>query len=86
LDLLEHGAHDIPSVIVLDLMMPLMDGRELMSRLAASDRLRRIPVVATTALPHLAQGHGFAGILAKPFELGELVDEVRRHAPARGEG
>src|SRR3954462_5227726 len=48
LELLERGAEP-PSVNLLDLMLPVMDGWELAARLRASARLCRIPVVVMTA-------------------------------------
>jgi CheY-like chemotaxis protein len=37
-----------PDLILLDLNMPVMDGREVLAELVADDRLRRIPVVVLT--------------------------------------
>ena len=45
-----------PDVIILDLMMPEMDGFEFVERLRASDEWRDIPVVVVTAMDNLARG------------------------------
>jgi signal transduction histidine kinase/CheY-like chemotaxis protein len=46
---LEAIARDRPSVILLDLVMPRMDGFELLKRLKTDDRYRQIPVIVLTA-------------------------------------
>ncbi len=47
---LEKVAEAIPSLILLDLMMPEMDGFEFVSRLRANERYRSIPIVVLTAM------------------------------------
>jgi CheY-like chemotaxis protein len=79
LSLLEGDEAELPSVILLDLMMPVMDGREVLERLAASERLRAIPVIITTAAPDQAEGRTFAALVRKPFEIEALLEEIRRH-------
>lgn len=68
-----------PDLIVSDVMMPIMDGCELLRALKAAPETRSIPVVlmsaATTLRPEdLA---GTAGFLAKPFEIAELLALVK---------
>lgn len=76
LDELVHVAS--PSLILLDLMMPVMGGPEFLRRLRAEwPRLKDVPVlvltaVATEALP------GTRGILRKPIIPDELVTAVHR--------
>jgi DNA-binding response OmpR family regulator len=80
---LAHVAADPPDLILLDVMMPEMDGIELCRRLRANERTRAIPVLMLTALDEVAdRTRGFlAGAddyLAKPFDRGELLARVRR--------
>ncbi len=69
-----------PDVMLVDLVMPVMDGAELIEALRGDATLRRIPVVLMTAasppdgLPHAD------GYLEKPFEIEDLLAAVRRHA------
>jgi CheY-like chemotaxis protein len=78
-DGLEKAIAEEPDLVLTDLMMPVMDGRELITRLRAHPDTRRIPVVAMSA-SH--EGHR-AVVLRKPFDAEELVRRVRR---ALGEG
>lgn len=68
-----------PAVILLDIMMPLVDGVEIARRLRADPSTRDIPIIAMSAITVLAEtAHGMQadGQLAKPFNLDELIDVV----------
>ena len=70
-----------PAMVLLDLSMPVMNGWQLQERLR--ERGLPIPLVFMTAGYHAqeeAERHGAAGHLAKPFELDELLQVVRRFA------
>jgi len=74
-----------PSIIVLDAMMPVMDGFETLRRLKADEALRAIPVVMLTALKReddvvSALKLGAADYLAKPFNPDELIARLARLA------
>ncbi|HSN92342.1 MAG TPA: response regulator [Anaeromyxobacteraceae bacterium] len=68
-----------PSVVLLDLMMPGMNGWEFRAEQKRDPELAGIPVVVLTALePRVAiDAEGF---IRKPFEVDELLAQVRRHA------
>ena len=73
-----------PALILLDVMMPGMDGPEVCRRLKADPRTARVPVVFLTALPPetLAARLGdcpYDDVLAKPFTLDGVLAVVRRH-------
>ena len=69
-----------PDLVVLDLVMPIMNGAELVEAVGRDAALRSVPILLmTAAMP--APGEQIppvAGYLAKPFELGELLDAVER--------
>lgn len=73
-----------PDVVVVDLMMPQMDGYEVCRRLKAEAATAGIPVVLMTARRELDQAKlqevGAAGVVFKPFEPDELAPRVRELA------
>jgi CheY-like chemotaxis protein len=79
-----------PHLILLDLMMPGMDGGEVLRRLRKDERTRTVPVVALTGVPEWLQDHRdaaaeFDAILLKPVPDGVLIQETwRLIAPVRG--
>lgn len=80
------AAAEKPSIIVLDAMMPVMDGFETLRRLKADPELKGITVVMLTALKRdedivSALKLGAADYLAKPFNPDELVVRLQRLAP-----
>lgn len=75
---------DPPNVILLDLMMPGMDGWEVYQQLKAVENTQNIPVIIITAKAqaidrvlglHIAKVDDY---IAKPFKPQELVDSVER--------
>lgn len=71
----------VPDLILLDIMMPKMKGREVCARLKANPKTQRIPVIFLTALgltDHIKGGMdlGAADYLVKPFEPDELKRRV----------
>lgn len=75
-----------PSVILLDVMMPVLDGREFLRRLRADRRWSDVPVIVMTAAPALAASEALPrheGFFAKPFELDRLLAEVHRLSAAQ---
>jgi two-component system, chemotaxis family, chemotaxis protein CheY len=72
---------EAPGLILLDLMMPVMDGHEFLAHRNADPVLAGIPVVVISAGRH-PQGSvatGAAEVLYKPFESDDLIRIVRRY-------
>lgn len=77
---------ELPSLILMDLMMPGAGGIAAVRELRGDARTARIPVLAVTAAVATVEveelrEEGFAGMLPKPFTLDELMAEVRRLLP-----
>jgi CheY-like chemotaxis protein len=70
-----------PDVVLLDLMMPGMDGFEVCQRAKADEATRLIPIIFLTAQPQpaavaRAMALGAAGYLVKPFDPVKIIDQV----------
>ena len=66
------------SLVLLDCMMPVMDGLVALQRIRAQPAWRVTPVVLMTAAPPPDGASGWDGILQKPFEVSTLFDLVHR--------
>ncbi len=79
-------AGERPCLMVLDLMMPVMNGWELRAVMRADDALAGIPVVVVSGKgripPDEEKTLAPAAVLVKPFELSELLELVARYCPA----
>jgi CheY-like chemotaxis protein len=76
------GAAPRPGVILLDLNMPLMDGREALARIKADPELRRIPVIVLTTSQSEADIYrsydlGASSYISKPVTFSALVELLR---------
>ena len=72
-----------PDLVVLDVMMPKMDGFEVLKRLQANPETRDIPVIMLTAKAQDADvfrgwSSGVSAYLTKPFNPLELITFVKR--------
>lgn len=73
---LERVQEGRPDLIVTDLMMPVMGGRELIERLRSDPETATIPIVVLSANSNLESGSADAA-LSKPFDLDVLVETVQ---------
>jgi nitrogen-specific signal transduction histidine kinase len=81
---LEEAADVNPDLILLDLIMPGMDGFEVCRRLKADDRTRHIPVIFVTAQKgRITESEGFqvgaVDYITKPFNPTVIKARVRNH-------
>lgn len=73
-----------PDLVLLDLMMPDMDGWEVYQSMRANEAMRQVPVIVLTAKAqsidkvlglHIAKVDDY---ITKPFSPGELIQSVRK--------
>jgi CheY-like chemotaxis protein len=67
-----------PCLVLLDLMMPVMDGWQVLGALREAERLGDIPVVVVSAVPSHADGA--VRVMVKPVDVEELLKAVREYA------
>ncbi|MEO1520030.1 MAG: hybrid sensor histidine kinase/response regulator [Cyanobacteria bacterium J06633_2] len=84
LEALEHVSDDPPELILLDIMMPHIDGFETCSRLKALEKTREIPIIFMTALANTESkirglSLGAVDYITKPFSHGEVLARVKTH-------
>ena len=87
-DALRRIDHWTPDVIVLDLALPRLDGRDLYFELRARTETRGIPIIVASGTDTSdLEAHSLAAILTKPVSpdvLVRAVDDAIRRAPANG--
>jgi CheY-like chemotaxis protein len=68
-----------PCLVLLDLMMPVMNGIEFLEALKAEDRLVGTRIVVVSAYDRIAQTVAASGFLQKPVNLDVLMKTVKQH-------
>ena len=71
-----------PALILLDLLMPVMDGHTFLDRARQDHRIKDLPIVVATADPSL-EAPGAAAVLGKPIRPQRLLDIVRQFVQPR---
>ncbi len=87
----DQTAHDFkPDVILLDIVMPKMDGGELATQIESDRELHDTPIIFLTAL--VTHGEAKSGLhiqghplVAKPISIPELIEAIEKHLPASTE-
>jgi CheY-like chemotaxis protein len=73
-----------PDLILLDLLMPYLEGEDELRLLQMNPETQRIPVIVVTALQEAKQEEekyrqlGVVEIVTKPFDLNKLVNSIKR--------
>ena len=78
------NATNLPSVIVLDVLISGMDGRDIAETLRKQKETKNIPIVMISANPGAAIDcvkRGANAFLAKPFDIDDLLSVIHQYAP-----
>jgi CheY-like chemotaxis protein len=70
-----------PELVLLDMMMPVMNGPAMLAAMAADQNLSGIPVIVLSSLPEeavRARAKGAAAILRKPYTVDEILNVITR--------
>ncbi|MEK6611147.1 MAG: diguanylate cyclase [Gemmatimonadota bacterium] len=83
-NLLERMADERPDLLLLDIMMPKVDGLQLLERIRAEPRWRDLPVLMISSMPPedgtvKSFEIGASDFVAKPFRMKELLARVEAH-------
>ncbi len=76
-----------PALILLDLMMPVMDGWQLRAAMLADETLRDVPVVVLSGvhdLEEVAEALKAVASVPKPVSFSKLRSVISQHLPAAG--
>jgi len=70
-----------PDLIVLDIIMPLMNGHEMLKHLRKDPALKNIPVIICTVSNEIqdiatASSYNICDYITKPFECAQLIDRI----------
>ncbi|MEJ5186106.1 MAG: response regulator [Candidatus Geothermincolales bacterium] len=73
-----------PDLILLDLMMPHVDGLEVYRRIKENEELKYVPLIVISAMKRAVEemegdkSYQVESYLVKPFTIGELLDSIKR--------
>jgi CheY-like chemotaxis protein len=73
------GSSRLPCVVILDLIMPVMTGNEVLASMQRDPRLAKVPVIVSTSDPSRAPSGTL--IMKKPIDLDTLLGTIRRYCP-----
>lgn len=88
---IEQARSQRPDLILMDILMPVLDGLSATRELKADPAMARIPILVVTAKAShsdrtAAEEAGCDGFLAKPYRNKALVEAVRRYLPPQTSG
>ena len=83
-DLLQRLDEEDPDLLMLDIMMPKVDGLQLLKEVKSDERWRYLPVLMISSMPPedgtvQSLGLGASDFIAKPFRVNELLARVAAH-------
>lgn len=68
-----------PCIVLLDLMMPVMNGRQFLNQIKKSEKYSNIPVLIVSAIADVSDTSGAIGYLKKPINLDLLKNAIAQY-------
>lgn len=68
-----------PCLVLLDMMMPIMNGREFLDKVMKDSHLAPIPVLIVSAVADKANTKGSVGFLKKPIDIDVVLNVVSQY-------
>src|SRR5271166_4771989 len=84
LDAIEVSARDLPQVVIMDIMMPELDGLSAIREIKRGEATKNIPIIVVTSNPQYrlsqqeSEWAGATVFLTKPFGPASLVSAIQR--------
>jgi CheY-like chemotaxis protein len=79
-ELFDYATHELPDLILLDIWMSGIDGRDICARLKNNKTTKDIPVLfisANSRIQAITNEYGAQGFIAKPFDMQTLLNKVQ---------
>ncbi|MFZ2061535.1 MAG: response regulator, partial [Candidatus Binatus sp.] len=70
-----------PDLAIVDFMMPILDGNEVIKAIRSDKRLRNMPIILASALPEKTireRCDGYTTFLRKPYRTEQLMEEISK--------
>jgi CheY-like chemotaxis protein len=70
-----------PDLVIVDFMMPILDGNGVIKAIRSNDKLRDVPIILASALPEQTikqRCQGYNTFLRKPYRTEQLMEEISR--------
>ena len=78
-DIFNYPEEDLPDLILLDIWMSGVDGREICTRLKQNPATKNIPILfisANSSIEEITKEYKADGFIAKPFEMNYLLERI----------
>ena len=90
MEILEDTINSMPDLIILDVVMPVMDGKAILQEIKGDKRISHIPIIFLTSKSSEKEVQslinlGAIGVIAKPFELTTLAQQVSALSLGQGD-
>ena len=71
----------VPDLVILDYMMPILDGNSVIKAMRADEKYSKIPIILTSALDEVTirkRSDGYQAFLRKPYKTERLMEAIFR--------